>query len=57
MVVGCSSEGIRSRNQQKSSVDLNIVMVIPIELPELLIVLDRIVVMSLFDTRTGRFFI
>lgn len=42
---------------QKPSVDLNIVTINPVELCESLIVLDGIVVKSLFDTGVERCFI
>lgn len=51
-------ESVQSRvKDQKRSVDLNIVRINPVELPELLIVLDGIVVKSLFDTGVKRCFI
>lgn len=48
---------IKSHKQQKPSVNLNIVTVNLGEHPELLIVLDGVVVKSLFDTVTERCFI
>lgn len=45
LISGCSSEGVQSRvKQQKPCVDLNIVPVNLVELPQLLMVLDGIVV-------------
>lgn len=47
LVDGCSLEGTQSRDQP--SVGLTIVTVNPVELPELVIVLDGILIICLFD--------
>lgn len=55
---GCRSGGIQSEvKQQKPSVDLKSVTVNPVELLDLLIVLNGIVIKYLFDTGAERCFI